>query len=91
MAAFTEAMDVARARVVLTLWTAACAAAMVVLDGGAGGMALLGALAASGYYIQMAHRQFGGVTGDLAGFFLQLCELGMVLAVAVGQNIEVLL
>ena len=54
-------------------------------------MALLGALAASGYYIQMAHRQFGGVTGDLAGFFLQLCELGMVLAVAVGQNIEVLL
>ncbi len=91
LAAFTEAMDVARARVVLTLWTAACAAAMVILGGGAGGMALLGALAASGYYIQMAHRQFGGVTGDLAGFFLQLCELGMVLAVAVGQNIEVLL
>ena len=33
----------------------------------------------------------GGVTGDLAGFFLQLCELGMVLCAAVGQRLEVLL
>ena len=32
----------------------------------------------------------GGVTGDLAGFFLQICELGMVLMVAVVQKIEVL-
>ena len=38
----------------------------------------------------MSQRQFGGVTGDLAGFFLQICELAMVLMVAVAQKIEVL-
>lgn len=34
------------------------------------------------YYRRMAYREFGGITGDLAGYFLQLCELA-VLAVSV--------
>lgn len=53
--------------------------------------ALAGAGLACVYYVVTARRQFGGVTGDLAGFFLQLCELGMVLCAAVGQRLEVLL
>lgn len=35
------------------------------------------------YYRQMSIRQFGGITGDLAGYFLQICEL-TVLTVIVG-------
>ena len=31
----------------------------------------------------------GGITGDLAGFFLQLCELAVVLGAAVGMRLEV--
>ena len=69
---------------------AACAVAMVVLDVWAGAGALVGATLACLYYVATAKRQFGGVTGDLAGLFLQLCELGMVLCVAVAQRIEVL-
>ena len=34
------------------------------------------------YYRSMALREFGGVTGDLSGFFLALCELTLVLAAA---------
>lgn len=34
------------------------------------------------YYRHMALKEFGGVTGDLAGFFLQICELMMALAAA---------
>ncbi|MEE3419576.1 MAG: adenosylcobinamide-GDP ribazoletransferase [Lachnospiraceae bacterium] len=34
------------------------------------------------YYRKMADRQFGGTTGDLAGYFLTLCELFMLAAVA---------
>lgn len=34
------------------------------------------------YYRHMALKEFGGVTGDLAGFFLQMCELMMALAAA---------
>ena len=68
----------------------ACVAAMLWLDLWTGGAALLGAGLACLYYRVMSQRQFGGVTGDLAGFFLQICELAMVLMVAVVQKIEVL-
>lgn len=36
------------------------------------------------YYRRMSLREFGGVTGDLAGYFLQLCELVMLAALAIG-------
>ena len=90
LATFTGTMDTARARGILVLWVVACAAALLWLDPWTGGAALLGAGLACLYYRVMSARQFGGVTGDLAGFFLQLCELAMVLAVAVAQKIEVL-
>lgn len=35
------------------------------------------------YYRHMAYKWFGGVTGDLAGYFLQVCELVILLAVVV--------
>ena len=31
------------------------------------------------YYYYMSKREFGGITGDLAGYFLSVCELGVVL------------
>lgn len=34
------------------------------------------------YYRSMAYRLFGGITGDLAGYFLQVCEL-IILVVTV--------
>lgn len=37
------------------------------------------------YYRYVAYRLFGGVTGDLAGYFLQLCELWILIAAAVMQ------
>lgn len=32
------------------------------------------------WYLRMAKKEFGGITGDLAGFFLQVCELGILTA-----------
>ena len=90
LATFTDSMDTARARGVMVLWVAACVAALLWLDLWTGGAALLGAGLACLYYRIMSKRQFGGVTGDLAGFFLQICELAMVLAVVLAQKIEVL-
>jgi len=34
-------------------------------------------------YYRMAKREFGGITGDLAGYFLQVCELILVAGLAV--------
>ena len=39
------------------------------------------------YYRHMAVKEFGGVTGDLAGFFLQICELGILLAAVIGKAV----
>lgn len=33
------------------------------------------------YYRLMSYKEFGGITGDLAGFFLQLCELTILIFV----------
>ncbi|MCI8661328.1 MAG: adenosylcobinamide-GDP ribazoletransferase [Lachnospiraceae bacterium] len=44
----------------------------------AGSMAVAMAFLVFGWYYHMAKREFGGITGDLAGYFLQLCELGML-------------
>lgn len=90
LATFTGPMDAAKARVVLAVWAIAAAAVMVFLSPWTGVGVLAGAALACVYYVATAKRQFGGVTGDLAGFFLQLCELGMVLGAVVAQRIEVL-
>ena len=91
LATFTGPMDAVKARGVLAAWAVLTGGAMVAADVRTGLAALVGAGLACVYYVVTARRQFGGVTGDLAGFFLQLCELGMVLCAAVGQRLEVLL
>ena len=91
LATFTAPMDTVKARLVLVLWVIVCAAALLGLSPLTGGAALLGAGLACLYYRVMSARQFGGVTGDLAGFFLQTCELAMVLAVVLVQKVEAML
>ena len=91
LATFTAPMDCAKARVVLAVWIGSCAIAMVCLSPWTGGAAVLAAAGSFFYYIAMSRRQFGGVTGDLAGYFLQVCECAMVLLAALAQRAEVLL
>ena len=88
LATFTAPMDTVKARGVLVICVVLCAGAMLWLSPVTGGGALLGAGLACLYYRVMSQRQFGGVTGDLAGFFLQTCELAMVLAVVIVQKVE---
>lgn len=39
------------------------------------------------YYRRLSLKEFGGITGDLAGFFLQVCELFMVIALAITDKL----
>ena len=39
------------------------------------------------YYRHMAYKQFGGVTGDLAGWFLQVTELVLAAVVVMGGKL----
>ena len=38
-------------------------------------------------YRRMAYRQFGGVTGDLAGWFLQVTELALTAVIVIGGKL----
>lgn len=63
------------------------AAAMLLLDAAAGAAALSAALLVLLYYRLFSYRSFGGITGDLAGYFLQLCEISMLAAVVAADKI----
>ena len=87
LATFTEPMDSKKARAVLFVIFLAAAVGMLLVDPLLGGMAVLAAALSFAYYRLMAFHQFGGITGDTAGFFLQVCECAVVLAVVLVQRI----
>ena len=53
------------------------------LGGWRGGLSAAAAAAVFGWYYYMSRKQFGGITGDQAGYFVQRCELAVLLAMAV--------
>ena len=56
----------------------AAGALMLFLNPLPGAVALAAAVLVFLYYQHICKKQFGGITGDLAGYFLQLCELAML-------------
>lgn len=69
---------------IVQVWLAVWALGAVfflIWTGGAlaGGLTAAAACVVFGWYYRMAVREFGGITGDLAGYFLQVCELAVLL------------
>lgn len=85
--AFQDAAAKRQVRVILLLLLAALAALLLYLSPLTGGLMLGAAAVVFGCYYAMSMKIFGGITGDLAGWFLQLCELCMTLALVVGQKL----
>lgn len=82
---FATAADRRRVKNILLLLICASAGGMAAL-GDIGGKAMaLAALAALVWYWRVAKKQFGGVSGDLAGWFLQVAELWQLTALVVAQ------
>ena len=67
----------------LYVQTIACAGLMLWISVPCGLFVLAAAFAAYGYYRWRSYREFGGITGDTAGYFLTLCEGAMAVAAAV--------
>lgn len=63
-----------------------CAAGILWLSKRTGLLVLAGAAASFGYYRYRSYREFGGITGDTAGYFVQICEVAVVLAAALGSH-----
>ena len=66
------------------IYAALCLAAWALLGGWTALLCALAAILCLLYYRRMAYTQFGGVTGDLAGWFSQVTELALVAAVILG-------
>lgn len=69
-------------RNVLAVMFVILAALMILTDPLQGALAAVTALLVFWWYHHMAMKYFGGTTGDLAGFFLCICEVVMALVLA---------
>lgn len=79
---FADAAARTANRIILCFWGVAAAGILLIVGGPAGLGALLLSFTVFFIYQQMAKRQFHGISGDLAGWFLQLCELVGLAALA---------
>lgn len=75
---FQDGSQKRRTRVVMCGYAIAAAGWMLICRPLSGLAAILCAAGSFGYYAWMSKKKFGGMTGDLAGHFLQICELAML-------------
>lgn len=91
---FQDGAQKKRVRIVLIIWACICAGIMLYIGwsrkSGSAVMAvaaIAAALLVFAYYYQMSRKKFGGTTGDLAGYFLQICELAMLAVIVLAGRI----
>ncbi|MBQ8598545.1 MAG: adenosylcobinamide-GDP ribazoletransferase [Oscillospiraceae bacterium] len=88
LCAYTQNADRKKATVAMLFVAVAAGAVLLLLSPKMGGCVLLAALLALLLYRRSAMKEFGGVTGDTSGFFLQLCELFCLLGALVGAYLR---
>ena len=69
------------------VYGAACLGVWVLAGGWTAMLCVAAAALCCAYYRHMAYKQFGGVTGDLAGWFLQVTELALTAAIILGGRL----
>lgn len=87
LAGFAASAHVRAVTAACAAWAALAASVLSALFGAAGVLSALSALVCLLWYRRMAVTKFGGVTGDLAGWFLQTAELGSLLMLVIGGKL----
>lgn len=64
-----------------------CFGAMIFISPVTGAGGILGGLGALAYYRSFSYKRFGGITGDMAGYFLQICELASLICIVISGKI----
>jgi adenosylcobinamide-GDP ribazoletransferase len=86
-ATFSSEANKKLTRIVMISFLLLAACGMLLINWKLGLLCLLGVLLLFIYYYRMSTKEFGGITGDLAGYFLQLCELTIVICVVLGGKL----
>lgn len=86
-ATFSDMAQKRTVGIVMGVYIAGCLIVMLAIHRILGLTAFVTAVVVFFYYRHMAYKKFGGITGDLAGFFLQVCELAMAVTTVIAANI----
>lgn len=86
-ATFSEGADKRRVRNIMFFYLIILVGVYVCIGGLGGIICLMAAGLMFAYYYCMSKKVFGGITGDLAGYFLQMCELVVALAAVLSMKI----
>ena len=86
-AAFSDGAQKTCVKAVSIFYAVVCTALMLWYNPVIGGCAVLGAALEYLYYYKMSMKEFGGITGDLAGFHTQICELVIAFSCVAGEMI----
>ena len=84
LCAYTKNTEKHTATIALIAVLIISGAAVVLISPIIGGITVLFAVLSALFYRILAMKQFGGVTGDTSGFFLQICELACLIGAWIG-------
>lgn len=87
LAAFSVPMDKQTVTVAAAVSVAAAAAFLVWVDVATALLMLFAALLLSLYFRRMVYARFGGMSGDLAGWFIETSELLFAAAIVIGGRL----
>ena len=84
---FSDAAQKRILLITLALWLIVCAGVGICLDWKQTLLIFVTAAVVYGSYYRLAMKQFGGTTGDIAGFFTQICELACAFVIMLGGKL----
>lgn len=84
---FTDHIAKGLNRVIVGIWSVLSGFGTIFWGGIFGIAAVAAALLCTVYYLYMSKTQFGGITGDLEGWYLQMLELFALLAVVIAGRV----
>lgn len=74
--------------VIIAIWIALLCASMVITDPLTGALVICAAVLSFAWYRHLSYKEFGGISGDTAGYFVVVCELAAAVAGAAAALIN---
>ncbi|MDE6036292.1 MAG: adenosylcobinamide-GDP ribazoletransferase, partial [Ruminococcus sp.] len=82
---FTETASKKITVTVLTVIMVICSGIMIFSDIFSGIICIISMIFTTIYYKKFSYSTFGGITGDLSGWFLQMCEIIILIGAVAGE------
>lgn len=84
---FTKSQDKSIVATILMIWIIMCTMMILIVNLFVGAVLVLLCTLNSIWYVIMAKKNFGGITGDLAGFYIIRTELVILIGIVMGNYI----